>query len=185
MIYPLVHSLEVSDLVFMQSRMQGWVLVNCQNRRNCDVSRLGCWLWASQHAAAKAKAPITHSIKDESPHLLLQLTNPDMSHFTCTTDSLHPSDAFTNPSLYLLCCEVTSLRSPASCDKLTCCTFNLFSVVLWVFFLEDFLSSPFQTELSFLDLSIVSDCHEREEDSQAPPELEPINLGEQRSKSKK
>ena len=28
-----------------------------------------------------------------------------------------------------------------------------------------------------LDRSCFSDCHEREEDSQAPPELEPINLG--------
>ena len=28
-----------------------------------------------------------------------------------------------------------------------------------------------------LDRNSFSDCHEREEDSQAPPELEPINLG--------
>ena len=37
--------------------------------------------------------------------------------------------------------------------------------------------SFFPEVLSFLDVNFVSDCHEREEDSQAPPELEPINLG--------
>jgi hypothetical protein len=31
--------------------------------------------------------------------------------------------------------------------------------------------------LSIAEWSCVADCHEREEDSQAPPELEPINLG--------
>ena len=166
-----------------------------------------CWLRARQHAAA-LKAPITHSIKDESSspppidkprHVTFYLHHRFSSSLRC----------FHQPKPYFLFLEVTysSLQSPASCDKLTCCIFYPFADVVsflsggFVFPWSDlffrlpkfFLIRPlFQTFLLsypcfrlFLDPTFVSDCHEREEDSQAPPELEPINLGEQSPKSKK
>ena len=83
LIFPLVHSLEVSDLVFMQFY---WVLVNCQNRRNCDVPG------AAGFEPGSMRQRLKHRLRTQSrtsPHLLLQLTNLDMSHFTCT-DSPHP-----------------------------------------------------------------------------------------------
>ena len=75
---------------------QGWVLGNCQNRRNCDVPG-----FAGIRPAGSMRQQVKHRLRTQSrpnPHLLLQLTNPDMSHFTCT-DSLHPWDVSTNLGL--------------------------------------------------------------------------------------
>ena len=80
LIFPLVHSLEVSDLVFMQFDR---VLVNCQNRRNCDVPG------AAGFEPGSMRQRLKHRLRTQSrtsPHLLLQLTNPDMSRLTSMDD---------------------------------------------------------------------------------------------------
>ena len=89
-----------------------------------------CWLRARQHAAA-LKAPITHSIKDESS------SPPPIDKPRHVTFYLHhrlssPLRFFHQSKPYFLFLEVTYsfLQLPASCDKLTCCIFNLFSVVV-------------------------------------------------------
>ena len=129
------------------SRMQGWVMVNCQNRRNCDVPG------AAGFEPGSMRQRLKHRLRTQSrtsPHLLLQLTNPDMSHFTCTTDSLHPWDVFTNPSLifyswksHILFFSRLHPVTNSHVASLTC------FLLLWVFFLED---------LSSLDPTSFSDC---------------------------
>ena len=86
-VHPTFNTVSWGQLWYSCSVGQGWVLGNCQNRRNCDVPG-----FAGVEPAGSMRQQVKHRLRTQSrpnPHLLLQLTNPDMSHFTCT-DSLHP-----------------------------------------------------------------------------------------------
>ena len=86
-LHPTFNTVSWGQLWYSCSVGQGWVLGNCQNRRNCDVPG-----FAGAQPAGSMRQQVKHRLRTQSrpnPHLLLQLTNPDMSHFTCT-DSLHP-----------------------------------------------------------------------------------------------
>ena len=73
------------------------------------------------------------------------------------------------------CCQAaiyTSVKQQSSGSNATLHRKHTYSVLSFI------LSVVCVICFFFIALSLLADCHEREEDSQAPPELEPINLGQ-------
>ena len=112
---------------------QGWVLVNCQNRRNCDV--LGD---VGVEPGSASKAPITHPIKDESSSSDWQTQT-----FYVQQRILFILEMFSVPILFNMyripftflfsCFPLTSSRDFHTANITTPCTFNLIAIFVSFF----------------------------------------------------